>query len=117
MKSDIRIIDTSDTSQFVRLSNGNYTLPEQAKRFEEDIEEDRQYQASMAKYAPYKIGDIVYLKSVGGDRHLPTELINKPLRVKSVWHPFGCPKDFWDVDLEGCLYMVTNKDLTTTKPF
>jgi hypothetical protein len=108
-------IDTLDISQWVKLSNGTFTLPHCVQQFEKELQEDRDYQAKWASKAPYKPGDIVYLKSMAGDHHLPTKYINKPFTVKSctkTWHI-----DNWDLDLEDCEGLIFASDVVRTKPF
>lgn len=69
---------------------------------------------------PYEIGDKVYLKRIhisGFDNWLPTNLINKPLKIISISKIPLNSKFLWDIELEGIEFIVSSDDISKNKPF
>lgn len=69
---------------------------------------------------PYKVGETVYLKHVplsGKDNFIPTNLVNKPLKILSITKIPLNDTELWDLELEGCMYIVSTKNVSRKKPF
>lgn len=67
---------------------------------------------------PYGVGETVYVKSMPGNSPLPTDVINKPFLIDGVGRVPCSDGEIWLINLgKDCPYMLTQDNVSRTKPF